>query len=58
MRRHFLMIILMVIIGVFLLLPGVCALFFMAAGGFRDPDFLIRHAVDRVPARFLPAAFG
>jgi hypothetical protein len=39
MRRHFLVIILMVIIGVFLLLPGVCALFFIFAGGFSGLDF-------------------
>jgi hypothetical protein len=34
MRRHPLLIILMVVIGVLLLLPGVCALVFMFAGGF------------------------
>jgi hypothetical protein len=34
MRRHIVLTILMVIIGVILLLPGVCALFFIFAGGF------------------------
>jgi len=40
MRRHIVLTILMVIIGVFLLLPGVCALFFIFAGGFRETDSL------------------
>jgi hypothetical protein len=34
MRRHIVLTILMVVIGVLLLLPGVCALVFMFAGGF------------------------
>ena len=38
MRRNPILIILMVIIGVILLLPGVCALVFMFAGGFPRGD--------------------
>jgi hypothetical protein len=38
MRRHIVLTILMVIIGVILLLPGVCALVFMTAGGFSDVE--------------------
>jgi hypothetical protein len=34
MRRHIVLTILMVIIGAILLLPGVCALVFIVAGGF------------------------
>jgi hypothetical protein len=34
MRRHIVLTILMVVIGATLLLPGVCALVFMFAGGF------------------------
>ena len=41
MRRHVALTILMVVIGVILLLPGVCALFFMIADGFRHPDSLL-----------------
>jgi hypothetical protein len=38
MRRHIVLTILMVIIGVILLLPGVCALVFIVAGGFSGVD--------------------
>ena len=38
MHRHFLVTILMVIVGAFLLLPGVCALFFIFGGGFSGVD--------------------
>ena len=38
MRRNPILIILMVIIGVILLLPGVCALVFMFAGGGPGAD--------------------
>jgi hypothetical protein len=34
MRRHIVLTVLMVVIGAILLLPGVCALVFMFAGGF------------------------
>ena len=34
MRRHIVLTILMVVIGAVLLLPGVCALVFIVAGGF------------------------
>ncbi len=39
MRRHPLLTILMVLVGIILLLPGVCAAGFMIAGGLlRGPD--------------------
>jgi hypothetical protein len=41
MRRPIVLTILMVVIGVILLLPGVCALFFMAAGGFGTDASLV-----------------
>ena len=41
MRRHIVLTILMVIIGLVLLLPGACALFFMVAGGFGTDASLV-----------------
>jgi hypothetical protein len=38
MRRHIVLTVLMVVIGVLLLLPGVCALVFIVAGGFSGVD--------------------
>jgi hypothetical protein len=38
MRRHIVLTILMVIIGAILLLPGVCALVFIVAGGFSSVE--------------------
>jgi hypothetical protein len=38
MRRHLALTILMVVIGAILLLPGVCALVFIVAGGFSSVE--------------------
>jgi hypothetical protein len=38
MRRHIALTILMVVFGAILLLPGVCSLVFIFAGGFSDGD--------------------
>jgi hypothetical protein len=37
-RRHILLTALMIIAGVILLLPGLCALFFIGVGGYADAD--------------------
>jgi protein-S-isoprenylcysteine O-methyltransferase Ste14 len=38
MTRHPLLTILMAVVGVILLLPGVCAAGFLVLGGLRNPD--------------------
>ena len=41
MTRHLILTILMAVVGVILLLPGVCAAGFIVLGGLRNPDLPI-----------------